>query len=248
MCAQQIIAWVRATSYIKNVGDFKKATEAFAELLCPDEDVAGLMGASDIICRTSLLRARVRVDLVAMLLFREAFEVMDSPSVYLWTDASPQWRGLEYCATTFDVSSGNQITRRLMPCLSLSRGGTTAMHKCLGLLWQCFLMVGPTNLQMFCRSVRSLTTDMGTERLISRMPIAVLQIFPSAGQQCVRRFGLALDLSRSFADSRVEAYLGPPYTERSLVVAVVSIVFEAFESDCEGVARRHGPYRQKLGR
>ena len=74
------------------------------------------------------------------------------------------------------------------------------------------------------------------------------RFFPSVGQQCVRRFGLALDLSRSFADSRVEAYLGPPYTERSLVVAVVSIVFEAFESDCEGVARRHGPYRQKLGR
>lgn len=51
------------------------------------------------------------------------------------------------------------------------------MHKCLALLWQCFLMVGPAQLQQFCRSIRGIVTDMGVERLIVRMPVSVLSNF-----------------------------------------------------------------------
>ena len=39
------------------------------------------------------------------------------------------------------------------------------------------LMTGADGLQQFCRSTRSLCTDMGSERLLARMPIQVLVSF-----------------------------------------------------------------------
>ena len=74
-----------------------------------------------------------------------------------------------------EVLDCGELTRKKLPGLSLCKGRTSAVHKCLGLLWQCMLVIGPERLQEYCRSVRAIVTDMGTERLIARMPIAVLQ-------------------------------------------------------------------------
>ena len=43
------------------------------------------------------------------------------------------------------------------------------LGKATGLLWQIFLVVGLANLRRICRAVRSVTTDMGTERLIANV-------------------------------------------------------------------------------
>ncbi len=48
-------------------------------------------------------KARVRLDVVAMLIYRLAYASLVAPSFYLWTDSSPQWEGLDFRASSFDV-------------------------------------------------------------------------------------------------------------------------------------------------
>ena len=179
MSAEQILRWVEFTSYTKNLRECEHAALAAEKLFRkgkPDS-LLHVMHKGDIIDKETLRRARVRTDLVAMQVFRLMYPQLDRPTFHVWTDASPQWRGLEYCASSFDTYHNGTLTRRLMPCVSLTRGRTSAVHKCLALLWQCFLMVGPAQLQQFCRSIRGIVTDMGVERLIVRMPVSVLSNF-----------------------------------------------------------------------
>lgn len=54
---------------------------------------------------------RVRLDITCMVLFREylASFVIDDLDIFLYTDGSPQWKGLEMIASTMDmVASGAQ--------------------------------------------------------------------------------------------------------------------------------------------
>ena len=122
-------------------------------------------------------QARVRVDAVAMLLFRILHRNMQNPVYYLWTDSSPQFRGREFGASSFDILVSGGVQHRLLPAVALTKGRTSALQKCLCLLWQIMLQVGPSEVQSFCRSVRGICTDMGTERLLARMPIQVLHNF-----------------------------------------------------------------------
>ena len=179
MSALQILKWVDFTSYIKNLNDSQKAAAACARLLFAErpESLLHVMRRDDIINKETLRKARVRTDLVAMQVFRQLYPQLERPVFYVWTDSSPQWKGLEYCASSFDTYNAGAFKRRLLPCMSLTRGRTSAVHKCLALLWQCFLMVGPVQLQSFCRSIRAIITDMGVERLIARMPISLLSSF-----------------------------------------------------------------------
>ena len=41
------------------------------------------------------------------------------------------------------------------------------LGKLAGLVWQLFLVLGMTRLRAFCDAVLSVTTDMGTERLLA---------------------------------------------------------------------------------
>ena len=41
------------------------------------------------------------------------------------------------------------------------------LGKLAGLVWQLFLVIGKVHLRVFCDAVRSVTTDMGTERLLA---------------------------------------------------------------------------------
>ena len=181
MSAQQILDWVDATSTIKSMNQKGQAALAWSKLLLKldkkPQKLEEVIPAEDILSRNRLRMARVRVDCVAMLVFRLAHIMWQSPSYYLWSDSSPQWRGREFCASSFDTYENGTLERWLLPCLALVRGQTTAVFKTLALLWQILLMVGAENVQAFCRSVRALTTDMGTERKLARAPIAILQNF-----------------------------------------------------------------------
>ena len=179
--ADQFLKWIRATSYIKSLAECTPATEAFLHLLLPS-------GAAKLeqhfaigeIARREVLRAgRVRIDCMAMLVSRCFFEQAQRPWYFLWTDASPQWKGREYSASSYDeYDAGNDtIVRRLLPCISLTKGKTSTLDKTVALLHQIWLTVGAQNLQSFCRSVRSICTDMGVERGISTMNIDVLRSF-----------------------------------------------------------------------
>ena len=119
-----------------------------------------------------LRRSRVRLDCVCMNLFRLfwATLIITSVDIYLFADGSPQWRGLELFAASMDLHIfGMGIIRKLLPCVSLPRWMASALSKCIAFLWQVFLMVGPSysDVRNYCNRVRSITTDMGAERLMS---------------------------------------------------------------------------------
>jgi hypothetical protein len=85
----------------------------------------------------------------------------------IYTDGSPQWRGLEMLATSFDLTGPDYYVRRLMPLISLERYQLTLVGKIIAILWQFFLIVGPSYVlfRMVLRRIRSFTVDQGTERL-----------------------------------------------------------------------------------
>jgi hypothetical protein len=88
----------------------------------------------------------VRLDMVAMLLtrmmLRHMFSVRPNMNIYLFADASPQWRGLEMWAASMDIQDGQSIVRRLLPVLSLDRCQVDAVGKMTALLWQVFWCAG----------------------------------------------------------------------------------------------------------
>ena len=179
--AEALLRWLNATAYVKQVKQAEPAALAWAKVLLPEaknDDLADLLPDDLIASGEQMRRHRVRLDLSSMLLFRLVHSNWQSPAYYLWSDASPQWKGKEFCASSFDCYvSGTLQRRKLLPCLALTRGRTTALQKCLALLWQIFLMVGADRVQEYCRSVRGIVTDMGSERLLCKMPVAVLQNF-----------------------------------------------------------------------
>ena len=77
-----------------------------------------------------LRRIRLRLDVVAMLAWRHWLaQLMQSGkewSVYVWMDASPQWRGKELFAASFDliVVEGDErnLYRRLFPLINIGPG------------------------------------------------------------------------------------------------------------------------------
>jgi hypothetical protein len=94
--------------------------------------------------------------------------------LYIYSDSSPQLRGAELYATSMDVLdvNGGYFARRQLPCVSLERCMFSARGKIFGLLWQLFLIAGPTlaAMHMLCRRVRGVITDMGTERKLADAP------------------------------------------------------------------------------
>ena len=76
-------------------------------------------------------------------------------------------------AATFDIivndeRGGFLQFRRLFPAVSVSTDMVSALGKTLSLLWQVFLVAGPSFARMraYLSRVRSITTDFGTERKI----------------------------------------------------------------------------------
>ena len=84
-----------------------------------------------------------------MLLFREYWAKLfpDLPDVYIFVDGSPQWKGVELYAASFDIFMyrDGQWTRqrRLLPVIRIGMHMLSREGKALVLLWQSFLLVGP---------------------------------------------------------------------------------------------------------
>ena len=82
--------------------------------------------------------ARVRLDVVACNLFRMMWDrlISDDVSVYLYLDSSPQLKGEELFAVSFDVfDPGGQLVweRRLAPLVALQKDFFDACGKALAL-------------------------------------------------------------------------------------------------------------------
>lgn len=176
-----VIEWLSASAYIRHNRQAPNAAAAFARLLARSSGVplSQLVNKMQTLSYTTLRGARIKLDVAAMMIWREMWVSLlsshgDDLHLYIYCDASPQ-RGAELFATSVDVFDGKVFRRWLLPCVSLHPALMDAVGKNLALLWQVFLVAGPHLhlAQAFCNRVRSITTDMGTERLIADSPFAL---------------------------------------------------------------------------
>ena len=92
--ADVVIPWIDATAYLKDLKQCREAAVAWSKVLALhgrhqiDETNLHLEAT-----REQVRRARVRLDMSCMVLWRLTSMQLESPSWYLWTDSSPQWRG-----------------------------------------------------------------------------------------------------------------------------------------------------------
>ena len=179
--AEYIISCVDATRDLKNCKSIWSIALKFRKLFALSGSqcatTMGLVHASSDIIR----KGRVRLDLLALLLWRKVFRSFDPDhvSVHLFSDGSPQWRGLELFASIADIFYRGIFFRRLLPVVSLSKGQMDHLGKTFVLMWQICMMFGiqPEDFLKFRLAVRSLTTDLGTERFIVDVQDVVLPFY-----------------------------------------------------------------------
>ena len=104
------------------------------------------------------------------------------PNIHIFCDASPQARGIELFAASWDLEQDGVAERRLFPIIRLSRRQLTAAGKLSGLLWMMFLVSGQSlsTFMSFLTNVRSIVTDFGVERLLVDQPNCVFQFLQKA--------------------------------------------------------------------
>ena len=169
--AKDILEFARVSKHVRDIEETGACISSVCELiahrtaLMPAAQLKHMVGT---IHPERIRTGRVRVDAVAMLVFRRFFARMlqegEPMDFYLHTDASPQWRGRELFASSFDMRLGDTFMYRMLPLIQATFG-LTLKAKTMYLLWQIFLQVGPSfsNMAAFCDRVVSITTDMGVE-------------------------------------------------------------------------------------
>ena len=168
--ADLVLDWLRGTRFIFNQYDIDECSAAWAKIFARTgtECAADMLSRTERVSRTTLLRARTRLDCVAMLLLRTFYlrrRIADL-DLYVFVDGSPLWRGSELFAATIDVFYPNYFRRTLLPVVSLAYGHLDVTGKTTALLWQLLLIFGACSLAAICDRVRSVTTDNGVERLL----------------------------------------------------------------------------------
>ena len=92
--------------------------------------------------------------------------------LYIYCDASPQFRGHELFSASVEVVWGHgadtSFLRRLLPQVAVRRDMMSSEMKLYTLLWQIWLVAGPgwRSFRWFLSRIVSLTTDFGVERLL----------------------------------------------------------------------------------
>jgi hypothetical protein len=200
--ADEVVDWLDASQNEKQIKRMPSSLLAWAKVLARTARET----SADMLLRTrsvnvELVRlARVRLDCVAMLAFRHYWDSLsvDDLSINVWSDASPQWRGVELFASSFDLILPCGVIRRRFPFVQASFG-FDATSKVLTLLWQIFLVAGPDfmSVRRFCNSIHSICTDMGVERLMSDHI------------DCLKEFYWLLNPSLNFDHLPDEQYLFP---------------------------------------
>ena len=142
-----------------------KAEELIHEL----ESDAGVKS----LCKASLVRGRIRLDLTCMLLERREwrsggrwFSPLLGRSVHPTTDSSPT-SGRDVFASVLDVwRSNDEFERVILPGSNLGHGFTNVVDKCIAFLWSLWLVCGGSSLatmESVLLDMRSMCTDFGVE-------------------------------------------------------------------------------------
>lgn len=168
--------WLETTNYIKDIRKTASAAFAWARLFSRrlEQTPQQLMQSLALTSYETLRRARVRLDAVSMLTFRQYIRALpDDINLFVYADASPSLKGIEMFSVSLDIhhfSEGEHwFERRLMPIVSLSRDQLGAEGKTLALLWVLWLALGPDlrTFRQYLSRIRALVSDMGTERKIA---------------------------------------------------------------------------------
>ena len=177
-----VIDWLESSQYLLDVTLIKEAAESFAKILTRRAPLTKeeLIAVTDFVSASVVRRARVRLDVVSMALFRCFWAGLDMETVNLclFADTSPQYRGEEMLAATFDMFVGDQYRRTFFPICTISRSMLGVVGKAFDILWLIFLMAGPSfyTVVAFTDRVRSFTTDCGIERMVAVLPDLVVSI------------------------------------------------------------------------
>ena len=187
--ASLIVDWVESSSYIVDVKKTWQAMRAFARIISrhTTETFGDIVTSVKGVNKENIRAARVRLDLMCMTLIRSWLRLfmggdrLQFVNMFVYTDASPQWRGSELAATSLEVAdlNTNFWSRRLLPVVQLDRGLYDATGKTLALLWQLWLCCGPSwgDMVRACSRIRAIVSDLGVERLIWTMPGDVFEEF-----------------------------------------------------------------------
>jgi len=171
-----VVDWIRATRGSKQVRLSKTTASDWAKLFTRRLTLQAedLLAEEDQCSRELVRLGRVRLDICCMWLWRQfwmgLYRLDPACDVYLYTDASPQRRGIEFFATSFDLYVGESLFKRIFPCVQPV--AVTAFGKAISMLWQIFLMFGPgyEQVKAYCRRVLSILTDLGVERFLVAYP------------------------------------------------------------------------------
>jgi hypothetical protein len=108
------VSWIAATQDLKAIRRKERAKSAWARLFAKGrakkaEELKETAGKCNY---EQLRRWRTRLDITCMLLFRTylsrfATGILD---IFVFTDGSPQWRGLEMIASSFDMVDSNNFS------------------------------------------------------------------------------------------------------------------------------------------
>ena len=95
----------------------------------------------------------------------------------------PSGVGAELLATVIETFRGLCFSRRLAPVVSLSKDLLGVTGKTIALLWQIYLVAGPSfeGVRAYLNQVRSITTDMGCECHIADHKDFLLDFFEALG-------------------------------------------------------------------
>ena len=180
--AAETLEWLRFSSYVASSHSVHACLGAGSRILANGglESAEDMMDRTNLLSRTSLLRARVRLDCVAMLLWRLLLEstAIDAIHINVYMDGSPQYRGQEMFASVLDVFIAEDgiekpwLRRILLPLVNLGSACLDATGKTVCFLWQLLLMFGPVLLPAILGRIRCILTDNGTER-----PFRILQYY-----------------------------------------------------------------------
>ena len=129
--------------------------------------------------RSSILRSRMKVDATSMCLERRRFQYFfDHPdeveSMHVWSDASPvPGGGSEVQGMVLQIMlASSEVLTTILPGVVLFYERYRLIDKVFALLWTLYLVVGPrlAMLRFVCNSIRTFTTDLGTEMNMSSIP------------------------------------------------------------------------------
>ena len=174
----EIVRFLNASKHLRDQKNMQQAaTDILFAMFPRDADrmlaefraIGGRFPAKDL-----LARARVRLDMVAMLIQRSNnFAEMRSGKKihrYLFVDASPQG-GVETFGCYEEVivdTDPSTLRSRYMPLSVLGHGHQSVADKVAATLWMAWLETGCKTLFLWwCTTVRSITSDFGTESAIA---------------------------------------------------------------------------------